>query len=103
MFPRDTRKRSQWWDVTETVGAFVLATVTTLGWVKPVLTWAALAVMLAYRFSAPSDKTRKKSDERSTGTKTRLVDMGKSTIRGLAKAAPIAVLFHTVGIDAPSL
>ena len=106
--PRDTLRRRQWWDVTGTVGGFVLAAVTTMGGLYPVIIWTALAVIAACRFLAPGDKTRTtrtkyKTEKTKRNYKTRLVDMGTSMIRELAKAAPITVLFHTVGIDALSL
>lgn len=90
------------------MGGFVLAAVTTLGGLCPVLIWAALAALAANRFLTPGSEVRKLSKKRKTDDtkrnyKTRLVDMGKSMIRELAKAAPITVLFHTVGIDALSL
>jgi hypothetical protein len=89
------------------VGGFVLAGVTTMGGLCPILTWTALAILAACRFLTPGDKVRTKCNERNNSKtrnyKTRLVDMGTSMIRELAKAAPIAVLFHTAGIDALSL
>lgn len=75
----------------------------------PALTWAVLAV-LAYRSLAPDYKARASEDNEPNNTRNLLnqktsevVDMGKSVIRELVKAASITVLFHTVGIDALSL
>jgi hypothetical protein len=90
------------------VGGFVLAAVTTLGGLCPAPIWTALAVVAAFRFLVPDEKTRAVQVaytrmNKTRNYKTRLVDMGKSMIRELAKAAPITVLFHTVGIDALSL
>lgn len=107
--PRDTLVRDQWWGVTGTVGGYVLAAVMNLGGLCPVLTWTALAILAACRFLAPGNKagTRKHDNANDTSEgnekKNEVVDMGKSMIRELAKAAPITVLFHTVGIDALSL
>lgn len=64
-------------------------------------------MLAAYRFLTPGYKARKIDDEdkvEKTQTRTRkAVSMAKSIARELAKAAPITVLFHTVGIDALSL
>lgn len=101
--------RSQCWGVTGPVGGFVLATVTTLGGISPALTWGTLAVLAGNRFLMPGfkiGKTEEANDKNVTTTKNRTrkaVDMGKSTIRNLAIAAPITVLFNTVGIGALSL
>ncbi|EQB11705.1 hypothetical protein RLDS_21480 [Sphingobium lactosutens DS20] len=107
--PRDTLVRDQWWGVRGTVGGYVLAAVMNLGGLCPALTWTALAILAACRFLAPGNKagTRKHDNVNDTNQgndkKNEVVDMGKSMIRELAKAAPITVLFHTVGIDALSL
>ena len=45
----------------------------------------------------------KQINERIKKKTRKVVDMGKSMICELAKAALITVLFHTVGIDALSL
>lgn len=64
-------------------------------------------MLAAYRFLMPGYNVRKIEDEdvmEKTKTRTRkVVSMVKSIGHELAKAAPIAVLFHTVGIDALSL
>jgi len=90
------------------VGGLVLATVTILGGIAPVLTWAALGLLGADRFLTPGYKSRK--NEVTTATmetkqkRTRKAAvMLKSVIRELAKAAPITVLLNTVGIGALSL
>ena len=85
----------------------VLTTVTTLGGMAPVITWGTLGALAVYRFLMPGFKIGKieeVNDKEVTKSKTRkAVAMGKSTFRELAKAAPITVLFNTVGIGALSL
>lgn len=64
-------------------------------------------MLAAYRFLTPGHNVRKIDEVvmvEKTQTRTRkAVSMVKSIARELAKAAPITVLFHTVGIDALSL
>jgi ethanolamine utilization microcompartment shell protein EutL len=103
--PTGSALHQQWWDVTGTVGGFVLAAVTTMSGIFPVVL-ASMSVMLAaywgptreYAYGAVHET--KEGNEKKT---RKVVDMGKSMICELAKAAPIAVLFHTIGIDALSL
>ncbi|WP_443477975.1 hypothetical protein ACLIMP_00090 [Novosphingobium aerophilum] len=92
------------------MGGFVLAAVMNLGGLCPILTWPVFAGLAAYRFLAPGNKVGKTDDEvnlnevmEGSKKKDEVVDMGKSMIRELAKAALITVLFHTIGIDALSL
>lgn len=64
-------------------------------------------MLTAYRLLMPGYNVRKIENKRvmeNKQTRTRkAVNMVKSIARELAKAAPITVLFHTVGIDALSL
>lgn len=93
------------------MGGTVLATVTQLGGIFPVATWATLGGLAAYRFLTPDNKSGNNGDNNdhnpeSKGKKSnirKVVHMGKRMIGEIAKAAPITVLFHTVGIDALTL
>ena len=90
------------------MGGFTLAAVNTLGGLTPILTWGTLAVLAVNKFSsadfALGDRNVNDKSDRVTIIRTRkAVDMGKSMIRELAKAAPITVLFNSVGIGALSL
>lgn len=89
------------------MGGLVLAAVTNLGGIAPTLLWSIFAMLTAYRLLMPGYNVRKIENKRvmeNKQTRTRkAVNMLKSIARELAKAAPITVLFHTVGIDALSL
>jgi hypothetical protein len=87
------------------VGGFILAAVSNLGGIIPALILGISAVLASYRLLVPGYKISDIEDliERKNDKTRKAVDMGKSMICELAKAASIAVLFHTVGIDALSL
>lgn len=87
------------------MGGFILATVTTTGWFFPVYGLSIFSMLHAFRFQSPECmfEVLPRLSERKRKKTRKVVDMGKSMICELAKAALITVLFHTIGIDALSL
>ncbi len=78
-----------------------------MGGLWPVVTWGTLGALAAYRWLVPGYKTGKTevtTMKAYNDTKTsKVVDMVKSASLEIAKAAPITVLFNTVGVGALSL